>query len=499
MAEEYDIFISYRRYEDAERSKENISKAGRLSEVFLRKGYKVFFDQNERTAKALKEKILPAVRRSRCFLLFLTESCLERCKSEGDWVRQEIETAIEAGKKIVPVTLDNAIEQWPAGLPESLKYLSDNGGIDITNIHNDTSYQSDIDGLINDVIGLPQERGKGAEVHIETDYDCHVLRFKQELMLARRDEDNVVYLRRGKHRLVFEAEGCREVKKKEDVEIPDADYSTFVDVKLSEEVKKKLEQMEIERQEKEKREREEREREKRERDAWDEFEVKGVKFKMVKVEGGTFMMGATEEQGTDAFDREKPVHQVTLSDYYIGETVVTQELWKAVMGNNPSKFTGDNERSVEMVSWEEAQEFIEKLNRETGREFRLPTEAEWEYAARGGNKSQGYKYSGSDNLDEVAWYRVNSGDKTHPVKEKKSNEIGLYDMSGNVWEWCQDWFGKYSRDAQLNPQGSFKGAYRVARGGSWFHDARFCRVSYRGDCAQMLHYFNLGFRLVMSL
>ena len=208
------------------------------------------------------------------------------------------------------------------------------------------------------------------------------------------------------------------------------------------------------------------------------FNVNGVEFKMIKVEGGTFSMGATSGQ-TNYDNDEKPVHSVTLSDYYIGETEVTQELWEAVMGSNPSEFTGDNQRPVEYVSWDDCQEFIEKLNSLTGKQFRLPTEAEWEYAARGGKYSRGYKHSGSNDADEVAWYYGNSGDETHPVKTKKANELGLYDMSGNVWEWCNDLFGDYQRYSQTNPTGPSKGEHRVLRGGSWNRGYRSVRVSNR--------------------
>ena len=210
--------------------------------------------------------------------------------------------------------------------------------------------------------------------------------------------------------------------------------------------------------------------------------VKGVEFKMIKVEGGTFSMGATSEQGSDAEGDEKPIHSVTLSDYHIGETEVTQELWQAVMGSNPSWFKGDNQRPVESVSWKACQKFIKKLNRLTGKEFRLPTEAEWEYAARGGKYSKDYvyKYSGSNDADEVAWYGSNSGGKTHSVKTKKANELGLYDMSGNVREWCNDWYGDYQRYSQTNPTGPSEGEYRVLRGGGWIDGGRRVRVSYRG-------------------
>ena len=228
------------------------------------------------------------------------------------------------------------------------------------------------------------------------------------------------------------------------------------------------------------------------------FNVNGVSFTMIAVEGGTFQMGATSEQGSDAYSDEKPVHNVTLSDYYIGETEVTQELWEAVMGSNPSKFSGYPQRPVEYVSWNDCQEFITKLNNLTGKNFRLPTEAEWEYAARGGNKSKGYKYSGSNTIDNVAWYTSNSGSATHDVKTKQANELGIYDMSGNVYEWCQDWYGSYSSGSQTDPTGPASGSARVYRGGSWNFSAKGCRVSYR--CYVNPDYTSsyLGLRLSLS-
>jgi len=197
------------------------------------------------------------------------------------------------------------------------------------------------------------------------------------------------------------------------------------------------------------------------------FTVNGVSFTMVAVEGGTFIMGATAEQGNSAQDNEKPAHEVVISSFCIGETEVTQELWQAVMGSNPSSFTGDPQRPVEMVSWINCKTFINRLNQLTGKTFRLPTEAEWEFAARGGNQSQGYKYSGSNTIGDVAWYYSNSSSTTHPVATKAPNELGLYDMSGNVTEWCQDWYGSYSSDAQTNPVGPTTSYYRVCRGGDW--------------------------------
>lgn len=233
--------------------------------------------------------------------------------------------------------------------------------------------------------------------------------------------------------------------------------------------------------------------------------VNGVSFNMVKVEGGSFMMGATPEQGSYALDWEYPTHQVTLSSYSIGETEVTQALWEAVMGNNPSNNKGNN-KPVEMVTWNDCQEFITKLNQLTGKTFRLPTEAEWEYAARGGNKSQGYRYAGSNNIDEVAWYLNNipaqSSDAENYgpqiVATKAPNELGIYDMSGNVNEWCHDWFGDYSSNAQTNPIGPDAGSERVLRGGYWHYKADYCRVSYRNYAYPWEKDGSTGLRLVLN-
>lgn len=208
-------------------------------------------------------------------------------------------------------------------------------------------------------------------------------------------------------------------------------------------------------------------------------------------------MGGTSEQGSDAYDDEKPTHSVTLSSYYICKYEVTQALWRAVMGSNPSYFKGDN-LPVESVSWNDCQTFINRLNSYTGRNFRLPTEAEWEFAARGGNYSRHYKYSGSNYISDVAWYDGNSSNRTHPVGTKQANELGLYDMSGNVWEWCSDWYGSYSSYSQNDPTGPNSGSNRVERGGSWGSHARICRSSVRGILAPGRRGNFLGLRLVLS-
>ncbi len=221
--------------------------------------------------------------------------------------------------------------------------------------------------------------------------------------------------------------------------------------------------------------------------------VKGVYFKMVRVSGGTFRMGSVAGDSD-----EQPVHEVALKDYMIGETEVTQELWEAVMGTNPSCFKG-NKKPVECVSWDDCQMFISKLNKLTGCNFRLPTEAEWEFAARGGVSGKGLNYSGSKVVGSVAWYSSNSNSTTHDVATKAANELGVYDMSGNVWEWCQDWYDTeyYSSSVVNSPTGPSSGAYRVFRGGSWCLAASLCRSSFRSFNLPSSRFNYLGFRLAL--
>ena len=206
----------------------------------------------------------------------------------------------------------------------------------------------------------------------------------------------------------------------------------------------------------------------------------GVSIEMVKVEPGTFMMGEADENKRGY---EHPVHQVILTDnYYIGQYEVTQVLWQAVMESNPSTFKGDN-LPVEKVSWNDCQDFISKLNSMTGKKFRLPTEEEWEYAARGGKNTKGYQYSGSSNISDVAWYDGNSDNKTHPVGTKEANELGIYDMSGNVDEWCQDRVGS---------------SCRVYRGGGWYYGEVSCLPSYGSFTYPSSRFSHIGLRLALS-
>lgn len=227
------------------------------------------------------------------------------------------------------------------------------------------------------------------------------------------------------------------------------------------------------------------------------FTVNGVSFDMVFVEGGTFMMG----NKLDYEDRKQ--RQITLTDYYIGKTEVTQALWQAVMGSNPSWYKG-KKRPVDSVSWNDCQEFINKLNSLTGETFSLPTEAQWEFAARGGNKNKGYMYSGSNNIDDVAWYTNNShkyghATKSHDVGTKQPNELGAYDMSGNIEEWCSDWYAEnYNFSAQTNPTGPSMGKKRVCRGGDHFSEENACTVVWRFYESPLWTGGYLGLRLALS-
>jgi len=222
-----------------------------------------------------------------------------------------------------------------------------------------------------------------------------------------------------------------------------------------------------------------------------------TEIEMIFVKGSNnFKMGCVVEQGDACNPDETPYFYVSLSDFNIGKYEVTQAQWIEIMNNNPSVFKGDN-LPVDNVSWDDIQEFIRKLNARTGKNYRLPTEAEWEYAAEGGSMRKGYKYSGSNQVDEVAWYSNNSGGKTHPVGSKKPNELGVHDMSGNVWEWCSDWYGNYSHTNKTNPTGPSTGRGRVSRGGGWYLDESHCRITRRNSDLPHNKYENLGFRLVL--
>jgi formylglycine-generating enzyme required for sulfatase activity len=225
-----------------------------------------------------------------------------------------------------------------------------------------------------------------------------------------------------------------------------------------------------------------------------------IEERMVRVDGGSFTMGCTNPQDAECYFWEKPRHTVTIDTFYMGKFLVTQKQWKAIMGNDPSK-KECQDCPVIYVSWHDAQMFISKLNQLSGKNYRLPTEAEWEYAAKGGNQSHGYKYAGSNDAMEVAWFDTLISHHTHPVGTKKANELGLYDMSGNVWQWCSDWFDEkyYSKSPSNNPKGPETGnGNRVLRGGSWWGPMKDCRVANRDMYPPDSKDDDVGFRLAMD-
>ncbi len=227
------------------------------------------------------------------------------------------------------------------------------------------------------------------------------------------------------------------------------------------------------------------------------------KFLAARVEGGTFLMGAHDNQA-EWDDDERPLHNVRLNSYYICKTEVTQELWRWVMNNNPSRFEGKN-RPVDNVCWDDCTEFLKRINRRLSElglpanaKFRLPTEAEWEYAARGGNKSKGYIYSGSNTVGQVAWYNDNADSQTHDVGTKQPNELGIYDMTGNVYEWCADRFKEYTAAAQNNPFNNGDGNVCM-RGGAYSTNKKGSRTSYRNYSGTHRFYEYTGLRLVVEM
>lgn len=321
------------------------------------------------------------------------------------------------------------------------------------------------------------------EIHIDTDSDCKVLRFHKEIMVARVGEDNVVSLKPGKHKLEFVSTENENVRTSQIVEVQNGIFSDFVEINLEDAI--------LNYQDQEYTDRKKKEEKKKERFA------KGIIDNMILVKGGTFMMGASKEQGA-LCDKDEIRHEVTLDSFYIGKYEVTQKLWELITGNSPSIHKGED-YPVENVSWNDCHMFISKLNEKSGKKFRLLTEAEWEYAARGGQLSKHYIFAGGNNINDVAWCDDNSGSMPHSVGTKLANELGIFDMSGNVWEWCEDLYGPYEKTPCLNPQGPNSGSEHIFRGGSWDYYARFCRVSFRRCAKPDFHFCNLGLRLALDV
>ena len=540
----YDVFISYRQ-------KSGIHQADALESKlkFKLNGCRVFLDRTGIKSGNWKKELDENIRESCNFVVIISKDCFPYTKKGKDYFLDEIDQALRQGKNVIPVYYDGM------SYDDIKEYLS--GIEDFHNQQHIIFNNNNTDGSVDQIIKF-----------LKTEKEILNKRYKslskerttvrQELMLLEEDKTDskcpvcatsytaeMIYCHNCGYKFFDDLEkavansneklqerGRLKIHKElwRNCQSDNKQNNTELNQELSA-LKTRLQVSESKREELEKQLEGIKEQGNAPAMGKETLEFwlnDKVSFKMIFVEGGSFQMGALESD-SEAGDDEKPQHWVELHDYYIGETVVTQAMWKAVMKCNPSHFKGDLNLPVEKVAWEKeteksvsVKEFIRRLNNmlhekgqlPEGSDFRLPTEAEWEYAARGGQKGDnGYIYSGSNNIDEVAWYYKNSGDgylpgsmdieidycRTHPVKKKNPNELGLYDMSGNVWEWCEDWYDEkyYSSSPDDNPRGPQTGSYRVLRGGSWSSFARGCRVSRRYDYDPGLRNFNIGFRLVL--
>lgn len=551
----YDVFISYRR-------KGGFDTAGRINDLLSHEGYVVSYDIDTLREGPFDQQLLERIEQCVDFILIVDEHCFRRTldpstNPEEDWLRQELAYALKLRKNVIPVLLAGA--GFPMKLPDDIDRVRKCNGPTHSREYFDSFYKK----LKKFMHALPRKAVSGGMssgnpsvqptalpyLKIKPDLDCIFYLDGEKIDELKAEDIKKIPLRKGEYELrcvsVENAADCwvmeftmpdadklqkvelckirdRRLQKEEEIrraaeerrlaeERKAAEERRLAEERRAAEERRLAEERRREAERKaaeEKRRMEEARRAEEERARIRTFTVGGVSFNMIRVEGGTFTMGATSEQGSDARDWEKPAHSVTLSSYYMGETEVTQALWQAVMGTTVSQQRDKADKSWPLygeggnypmyyISWEECQEFIRRLNSLTGQQFHLPTEAQWEYAARGGGKSRGYKYSGSNDIGSVAWYDGNSSSTPHPVKTKSPNELGLYDMSGNVYEWCQDWYGSYSSGSQTNPAGASSGSRRVGRGGGWSYDARYCRVSLRGSSTPSRRNSGLGLRLAL--
>ena len=505
---QYDVFISYSRKDYVDDHKNVIpgNEVSKIKEALTKAGITFWMDEKGIVpGEDYADKIVKHIKVCKIFVYISSVAA-----NQSDWTKKEIACALMYKKYVIPLLLDDSpfndsvilrivdldrIDYYvnpEFGLDKLVRsintYLEEERATEKKKIAEEKRRQEELERQRRQQEEEKKRQEKIADIETKmsalevqrTERKKAVLQKEQELKLAQIDleecEANINKLQQKIHEL-REPQVAKEKAKQEKERIE------------AEERRKEEAQRQREAEERRRREEEARAKEKK-------FTIDGVEFKMIRVEGGSFMMGSPDD--ATIYDDEKPQHRVTLSDYYIGETQVTQELWAAVMGNNPAYFKGNN-NPVECVSWDNCQEFIRKLNEKTGKAFRLPTEAEWEFAARGGKKCKGYKYAGSDTINEVAWYNDNSNASTHPVKLKKPNELDIYDMSGNVWEWCQDWFDSnyYENSPDATPQGPVSGSDRVLRGGSWINNATYGRTAYRSSNSPGNRNNNLGFRLAL--
>lgn len=452
----YDIFISYRRDGGG-------ATAGRIYDSLTRDGYSVSYDVDTLREGRFDKQLLERIEQCQDFILVVDKNCFERTidpstNPEEDWLWQELSYALSLKKNIIPILQAGA--KFPKKLPEDIDNVRFSNGPVYSHEYFDEFYKKLRDDFLRAyprLAKIPYDSSiptanKLPNLKLKADTDCVFYLDGEERAHLKAGVIKKFPLAQGEYELTFVCEDNGNDRLEMEFEMPNVDKLQKVNLNEVRAVRLNKE-AEVKRIAEEKRRaEEERKRRKEEEQAKERaFTIGSVSFKMIRVEDG--------DMGT----------------FYIGETQVTQELWQAVMGNNPSHFEGQK-NPVESVSWNDIcgedgtgndpNCFLYKLNKETGEKFRLPKEAEWEYAAKGGNKSKNYIYAGSDDINKVAWYEGNSKNSTHPVKRLSPNELGLYDMSGNVWEWCEDLYEPSS-------------SYRVLRGGSWNDGAWYCRVSYR--------------------
>lgn len=496
----YDVFISYRRKGGTE-----IARA--IKAELEKMGYTVFLDFDSLHDGHFDSRISEAISSSEIFMLVLSQNSLDSCVNEGDWLRKEIEYALETNRHIVPVNPDQKFQQFPETLPDTLKEQLPY--IQISDLMLGQLFQASLDKVIKERI-LPyiNPTDFSAKLHIKSDKDCKFLSFNEPLGNLSANVFSVFTFNKGRYLFSFvSSEGeLREIEyevndKTDDYLLVDFDKKTnspkrwvwygltllalVLCVILISYVIKSKDKSSVYFSE-----------------DMTSFSINGVPFEMVYVEGGRFSMGATDT--IQAEKDEFPVHTTNVPSFLIGKYPVTQEQWECIMGINPSYYKGDN-LPVEGVTWFDAQEFVRKLSLLTGKDFDLPTEAEWEYAARGGKNSKGYIYSGSNDPNEVGWFNNNSESGTHAVGKKTPNELGIYDMSGNVWEWCWDYYGPdyyancFDSISPVGPQGLPKSNWRVFRGGSIQLPQNFMRVSNRDSFEPSGKDHDIGFRLKLKL
>lgn len=481
----YDIFISYKR--------KSLPTANNLYYRLTTRGYSTFFDLEEMRRDNFNLQLLSNIENAKDIFVILEEGSLDSCKKkdwEKDWFCHEIAFALEKKKNIIPILIGGFQMPSEDFFPDRLKELSLKNAPEF----NFSFFEAYLDKLIEKdyLLSKPNVNDKVTSVFkFYSNENCQI--FKEGKLVCNIEgmSDEPYYLpvsRKGDYR--FKGANAitgktkiikAHIEENEEKEI-EIEWEQYVPLKNDKDNSESLHNNPSH--------------------VIKTFNVLGVEFKMIKITKGAFYMGTIIPKSTftQILTIDQPhSHTVVLTnDYLIGETAVTQELWCAVMQDNPSRFIEDK-RPVDSVSWKDCQTFISRLNKITGLEFRLPTEAEWEFAARGGIMSQKQLYSGSNTIEEVAWYLDNSCHQTHPVKQKMHNELGLYDMSGNVWEWCQDFYAEFEDGIQKDPAGPTHGSCHVYKGGCWC-EVEDCRVtSRRSGPSDFSSYGGLGLRLALTL